>query len=332
VAAPRREGHRVTGSDAGAGRAREPAESLAGDHGEIPAGDPAASPDIVVRIRSLLPSLAPAEQRVSIVIAEDPERAAHLTISDLARLADTSETTVIRFCRSVGTASYPDLRIAVATSAARANADGQAPLSPDIDADDPLEDVVAKIAGSDARAVQDTASALDLTQLRHSIDAVVQARRIDVYGVGASGLVALDMQQKLHRIGLAVFAWPDPHMAITSAANLETGDLAVGVSHTGATTDTIDALALARHRGALTLAITNFAGSPITAVADLVLCTSAHETTFRSGAMASRIAALTVVDCLFVGVAQRNRASAAAALARTHAALGSRRRPSRRRG
>jgi DNA-binding MurR/RpiR family transcriptional regulator len=293
------------------------------------AAEPGKGPNVIVRIRSLLPSLAPAEQRVGQAVTADPDRAARLTITELARMANTSEATVIRFCRSIGVPSYSDLRIAMATWAGRADAEGELPLSPDIRADDGLAEVVAKIAGADARAIRDTAVALDLEQLRQAIDAVVQARRIDIYGVGASGFVAMDLQQKLHRIGLATFAWTDMHVAITSAANLRPEDVAIGISHSGTTTDTIDALGQARLSGARTIAITSFASSPIIASADVLLCTSAHETTFRAGAMASRVAALTVVDCLFAGVAQRNRAAALAALARTHEALQSRHRPSR---
>jgi DNA-binding MurR/RpiR family transcriptional regulator len=286
-------------------------------------------PDIIVRIRSLLPSLAPAEQRVGVVVTSDPERAARLTISELAREADTSDATVVRFCRSIDMPSYSDLRIAVASWAGRADSGDELPLSLDIHADDDLAEVVAKIAAADAKAVRDTVSALDVNRLRQAVDAVVEARRVDIYGVGASGLVAQDLQQKLHRIGLAAFAWTDAHLAITSGANLRQTDAAIGISHTGTTEDTIDALAQARSTGARTIAVTSFANSPIAGVADLVLCTAAHETTFRAGAMASRIAALTVVDCLFVGVAQRNHGSALTALARTHDALQSRRRPSR---
>jgi DNA-binding MurR/RpiR family transcriptional regulator len=288
-------------------------------------------PDVIVRIRSLLPSLAPAEQRVGLVITGDPVGAARMTISELAREAETSDATVIRFCRSIDVPSYPDLRIAVATWAGRADAadDGGLPLSLDIRVDDKLVDVVAKIAASDAKAVRDTGAALDLDQLGRAVDAVVAARRVDIYGVGASSLVASDLQQKLQRIGMVASAWADTHLAITSAATLRPDDVAVGVSHTGTTADTIDALVQARSSGARTIAVTNFANSPIAAVADILLCTSAHETTFRAGAMASRIAALTVVDCLFVGVAQRNHASALAALARTHDALRARHRPQR---
>jgi DNA-binding MurR/RpiR family transcriptional regulator len=292
-------------------------------------GEPDTGADVMAGIRSVLPSLAPAEQRVGQAIASDPERAARLTISELARWAQTSEATVVRFCRSIKAGSYPELRIAIATWAGRADAGGELPLSPDIHADDGLAEIVGKIAGSDARAVRDTAAALDLGELSRAIDAVGAARRVDTYGVGASGFVALDLQQKLHRIGLVAFGWTDPHMAITSASNLREGDVAIGLSHTGTTIDTMDALGQARRCGATTIVVTNFGQSPITGCADVLLLTSAQETTFRAGAMASRIAALTVVDCLFVGVAQRNHASAAAALARTHGAVQSRRRPAR---
>ena len=152
------------------------------------------------------------------------------------------------------------------------------------------------------------------------VNALATATRIDIYGVGASGFVALDLQQKLQRIGRPAFAWPDPHMAITSAALRGAGDVAVGLSHTGTTVDTIDALREARAHGATTVAVTNFPWSPITEVADFVLLTAARETAFRSGAMTSRIAQLTVVDCLFVVLAQRDLPATKAALERTYAA------------
>ncbi len=284
-------------------------------------GDAAPGVDILARFASLLPSLAPSEQRVGRVILADAEHAASLTITDLARLAETSETTVIRFCRSVGVGSYPHLRITLATAAGRARADATPRLSPDIDADDDLRAVVAKVGAADAKAVADTVANVDADALGAVVAAVAAARRVDVYGVAASGYVALDLQQKLHRIGLTVFAWSDPHMAIPSAANLTSDDVAIGISHTGTTIDTIDALAQGRRAGATTVAVTNFARSPIAKVADLVLQTSVSETTLRSGAMASRIAELTLVDCLFVGVAQRQYPATLAALERTRTSV-----------
>jgi DNA-binding MurR/RpiR family transcriptional regulator len=157
------------------------------------------------------------------------------------------------------------------------------------------------------------------------IDALVAARRVDIYGVAASGFVALDFQQKLHRIGRVAFAWTDPHIALTSAALLTPADVAVAISHSGATKDTIDALKLAQRNGATTVALTNFPRSPLAKLGDHVLTTAARETTFRSGATASRLAQLTVVDCVFVGVAQRTFDTTQQALEVTHEAVADRR-------
>jgi len=152
---------------------------------------------------------------------------------------------------------------------------------------------------------------------------------VDIYGIGASGFVAQDLHQKLHRIGLLSSVWPDPHAALTSAVLLGPLDVAIAISHTGTTLDTIEALRVAADCGATTIAITNFGRSPLTKHARHVLTTAARETTFRSGAMASRIAQLAVIDCLFVGVAQRTYERTMRALERTYAVVQNRRTPSR---
>jgi DNA-binding MurR/RpiR family transcriptional regulator len=242
------------------------------------------------------------------------------SISELARSCGTSATSVVRFCRAIGLRGYPDLRLALAGAVAHDDAAAVVAASSDIDPDDDPVTISKKIAYADAAAVTETASRLDIGALVKIVDALAVAHRIDIYGVGASGLVAVDLQIKLQRIDRPAFAWPDPHMAATSAALRGKGDVAVGLSHTGTTVDTIDALTEARAHGATTVAITNFPWSPITEVADFVLLTAARETAFRSGAMTSRIAQLTVVDCLFVTLAQRDLPHTMEALERTFAA------------
>jgi DNA-binding MurR/RpiR family transcriptional regulator len=282
----------------------------------------ATTQPLLVQIRALLPSLPPSERRVGSAAVADPAGVAAMTISELAAACETSETTVIRFCRAIGLRGYPELRIGLAAAAGSEDASTDwTGVGGDIGPNDALGDVVRKLGFADARAVEDTVAQLDPQILKRVIDAVVTAERVDIYGVGASALVAMDLQQKLHRIGRSVSAWADPHVALTSAALLKRGDIAIGVSHTGETPDTVASLTEAWHNGATTVAITNFPRSAIAEVADHVLTTAVRETTFRSGAMASRIAALTVVDCLFVGVAQRNHARTIKALERTYNAV-----------
>ena len=285
--------------------------------------------DVLVRIRGAVPALQPAEQRVAAVVLDDPAAAAQLSVSALGARATTSTATVLRFCRSIGLDSYPQLRLALAGAAAREHAlVPDRPLaSGDIDVDDTLAQVVAKIVYNEARALEETGAHLDIGVLRGCVDAVAGARRIDIIGVGASGFVGQDLHQKLHRIGLMAFVWTDAHAALTAAALLGPADVAIGISHSGTTSDTVEPLRLAAQRSATTVALTNFTGSPLTRDADLVLTTAVREMPLRSGATASRIAQLAVIDCLFVGIAQRSYDAATGALLGTFDAVSSRRLP-----
>lgn len=258
------------------------------------------------RIRSALANLQPAMARVGSFIIAHPKDVAGMTISKLAEATDVSETTVVRFCREVGVDGYSQLRLGLALElGARTEARDQFQGSTDISQSDTLTSAVEKIIYADTRSVEDTAKSLSMETLEAVVGHVIAARRTDIFGVGASGLVALDLHQKLHRIGLISFGYTDPHQAIVSAALLDSTCVAIAISHSGATTDIIEALAEAKQNGATTVAITNSPRSPLAAAADYVLTTAAMETTFRAAATGSRLAQLAMVDCLFVGVAQQ---------------------------
>jgi DNA-binding MurR/RpiR family transcriptional regulator len=274
---------------------------------------------LLVRLRGLRPSLSPAEDRVAERVLADARAAAGLTISELAVQARTSETTVLRFCKRLGLPGYPQLRLALAAESAQPRS--RIVADTDINEDDTIDDIISKIAFTDASAVEETAQQLDRASLTAAAGAIAGASRVDIYGIGASAIVGTDAQQKLHRIGVVAFSWNDPHIALTSAALLGKGDVAMGISHSGTTRETIESLSKAKRQGATTIAITNFPLSRLVDTADIVLTTAARETSLRSGATASRIAALTVVDCLYIAVAQRDLARAAKAVADTRAAV-----------
>ena len=71
----------------------------------------------------------PAEQRVASMPTSDPAAISESSITTVARQCQTSETTVLRFCRAIGLAGYPELRIALARAAQWEEADrgGSAP-------------------------------------------------------------------------------------------------------------------------------------------------------------------------------------------------------------
>ncbi|MCT9869692.1 MurR/RpiR family transcriptional regulator [Paenarthrobacter aurescens] len=284
---------------------------------------------VLVRIRSALPALRPSERAVAELVLADPSRAAMMSIGDLAEQGGTSTTSVVRFYKKVGYRGYSDLRLDLARETARESLahNVSAEVYEDINTSDSLRDIVSKIAFNETMSIADTAQVLDVGKLTEAVDAISSSRKADIFGVGAGGLVGQDLQQKLHRIGLTSFSWSDPHGALASAALLDDAGVAVGISHSGTTVDTVDFLKAGKKAGATTIAITNHSDSPLGRAADIVLATAARETPFRSGAMGSRIAQMMVVDCLFVGVAQRSYESSVTALQKTHAAVQGRKLP-----
>jgi DNA-binding MurR/RpiR family transcriptional regulator len=292
-----------------------------------PAADTSAA-GTLARIRTALSSLAPSERRVAEAVLTDPDQAAKLSISALAQRADTSVATVMRFCRAIEITNYPQLRLALAAAVAREHAlsgDRPAPGT-DISASDTLDEIVRKIVYNEVRALEDTGAGVDVEVLGRAVQALAAAPRIDVFGVGASAFVGQDLHQKLHRIGRVAFIWTDRHAALTAAALLGPGDVALAISHSGETEDTVEPLQAAAERGATTIALTNVPRSTLAESADLVLTTCARETPFRSGATVSRIAQLALIDCLFVGVAQQSYEATTAALEKTYGAVQRRRR------
>lgn len=286
--------------------------------GAVGNGGPAVAP-VLVRLRAQRPGLTPAEARVAELVLADPRAASALTITQLATRATTSETSVLRFARRLGFKGYPGLRLALAEAGAKADREDHP--GGDITRDDSIDDIIDKVTGAGCQALRETGQQLDRGVVEIVAARLACATRIDLYGATASSLVAGDLQQKLHRIGLVAYASSDPHVALASATLLGADDVAIAVSHSGTTTEAVEVLEAANARGATTVAITNFPDSPLGREAAFVVTTAADETDLRSGAMASRIAALMVVDCLFLATAQHRYDRAVAAVETTRRAV-----------
>lgn len=285
------------------------------------------SADVLLRVRETLPQLSASERRVAEAVLDDPRVVRESTITELAGTSGAAASTVARFCQRLGFDGYRQFRAAVIAALGYDDArleefdlgEGE------IDAGDPPEEVAAKIAFQEVRAIQATMAALDVAATVRAAEALGAARRIVLYGTGSSSLTAQDLCQKLARIGLAAVIETDVHLALSRASLLSEGDVAVGVSSRGETHETLDVLQAARRAGATTVSITNATSSSLDAVSDVVLRSSVRESRLRSGATASRIAQLTIVDVLFVLVLRQDFARLSESLRVTYDAVRSRR-------
>jgi DNA-binding MurR/RpiR family transcriptional regulator len=267
-------------------------------------------PSLEARIHGLLPALSPAQARVANEVLRDPGAVAASTIGELASRCGTSLPSVTRFCLALGLTGYAELRLALAAESGRTSTSWERGTGAEVGPNDSLGDVLHTLLRADARALEDTVAELDLRALGDAVRAISDARRIDLYAVSGSATVAEDLRLRLHRIGRGANSWSDVHNALTSAALLGAGDVAVGLSHSGETLEVLEPLRRARSQGARTVAITNYPRSPIARAADIVLITAARDVTFRTGGLAGRHAQMIVLDALYIGVAQRDYALA----------------------
>jgi DNA-binding MurR/RpiR family transcriptional regulator len=276
---------------------------------------------LLVRVQGLLPELSEALLRIATEVLKDPGRVARSTIVELADASGTSPSTVNRFCRVVGIDGYAELRLGIAAEIGRAAVAGRPDVGTEIEVGDDLGHIARVISAADAWTIQETLRQLDLAEVGHVVDALAGARRIDIYGAGSSAVMASELQQRLHRIGLTSWFWSEVHAGLASASLLGERDVGFALSHSGRTRETIDMLTEAGARGATTVAVTNFPRSPLADVADVVLTTAVRETTFRPGTLAAQHSQLLVLDLVYVGVAQRTRRRAAQAFAVTAQAV-----------
>jgi len=253
----------------------------------------------LTRIKGILPSLFPAEQRVAEFILKNPRVIIHLSITEVARESGVSESTVVRFCQNLGYSGYHELKISLACDLITP----MHQIHQDIEGGDSITQVIDKVFRADIEALHNTKKIIDIEEMKRATKAISSCHRLELFAVGNSLPIALDAEYRFIRIGLPCIVYQDAVTQAMSASLLTKGDVGLGISHSGSSKDVVETVRLAREAGATTICITNYSKSPITQISDIKFFTTSEETTFREEAMASRIAQLAIIDALYVGVA-----------------------------
>lgn len=282
--------------------------------------------NVLELIQSQLGTFHASETAIAKAILKDPQRTLKMNITQLATHSKTSVSSVVRFSKALGFSGYPEFKMALVGDLSWKSAKeiDTFLLDGGIVPSDGLKEIINKITYSDARAIESTAHQIDLQTFEKVIRLLENAKTIGLFGLVSSGFVAMDFQIKLNRLSKQAIAWSDFHTAMTSIATLNKGDVLIAITHSGTTVDTIDVMREFKNSGVDVVLITNTLRSAAVDLADLVIYTAATETNFRSGATASRIAQLTVVDCLCVAMAQRNWSNSKTALDLSRSAVSKR--------
>ncbi len=252
------------------------------------------------RVRQHLSSLSPAEARVAHVLLAHPHAFVRTPVVELARKAQVSPPTVVRFCRSLGAQGLHDFKLLLA-AALYGNTSSAHPL---VDESDSISSLTLKVIEGATQALRSVALTLNTATVDKIIAAMLIAHRIDFVGVGQSSLVAQDAQQKLFRFGIVCSAYSDAAMQVISASQLNKDDLLVLISAGGRSPELYDTLKVARKRGASVVSISP-SDSKLARLSDWALYAEPMDDPNIHLPMLSRIQHLAIIDILAVALAQR---------------------------
>jgi glucokinase len=252
---------------------------------------------LMERVQHLQHELSPAEQRVATLVLEHPRKVLSEPIAEIARLADVSQPTVIRFCRSLGFSGLADFKLKFAGSLT-----GTIPVRhSQVRMTDSTHDLSAKVIDNTVSAILKFRDQLDVHSIDRAIELLRRAKRIEFYAMGNSRVVALDGQHKFFRFRIPTSSYGDSHLFSLAAELLGPGDVVIAISTTGQLPELLSAVDTARAAGADVIAITS-SKSALARKASICLAVDHSEdsTTFLS--MISRILQLLLIDIMAVGI------------------------------
>lgn len=138
--------------------------------------------------------------------------------------------------------------------------------------------------------------------LEQAVSELNEAKRIEFYGNGGSGIIAMDVYHKFMRTGISCIAHTDSHFQIMGAGLLTKEAVVIAISHSGSNKGLLEALEVAKTKVARIIVITSYQKSALSQLADITLYTSTRETEFRTEVSSSRLAQLSLLDTLYVGL------------------------------
>lgn len=262
---------------------------------------------IARRIAAGRRAMPAAMSKIADVVSESPTAPVELTITELAERAGTSPATVTRFCRALGFDGYTQFRVGVASEIGRGGADQswRADIGQEFGAEDEAGKVLQTLVALHVENLETTAEHLDLDNVLRVADAIAASRHVDIYGVGGSGVIAREFQARMYRIGINAHSWSDVHEGLTSAVMQNESSVAIGISSTGRTEETVQMLSQARASGAFTVAITHDTDSWLAGLADVSLATAEPTPYLRPDDLSVKHSQLLVLDLLYLLVAQQ---------------------------
>ncbi|MFS0999094.1 MurR/RpiR family transcriptional regulator [Enterococcus casseliflavus] len=268
---------------------------------------------IRLQIKTLYKDLSLKEQAIADYILENPSKVSHSSISDLSNELGIADSTFFQFTKKLGYNGFKDFKMAMLM---QENDFSAISIHENIQKSDNELTMAQKVFDSNMTTLTDTKNLLKEEDLKLAAAMINQSKRLFFFGVGGSEIVATDAYHKFLRSPITVFHSSDYHIQLMEASLLTPEDCGIFISHTGKSRETIELAQVAKNNGAKIIVITSHAASPLAKLGDVVFISISEETEFRSEALASRIAQLSIMDSLYVILMFINRDKAQQSIAK----------------
>ncbi|MCL9783787.1 MurR/RpiR family transcriptional regulator [Vibrio sp. S4M6] len=262
--------------------------------------------NIIYTIGSLYNSLTPSAKRIADYVVSHPDNISKLSIADMSKAVNAGDATIIRFCRTLGFKGYQEFKLELAVEVSTSEATESSILDTDITTDDSAEILGKKLQLAIDNVLSETLMLVDFSQLEEAASVLGKAKSIYFFGVGSSGISAESAKYKYMRIGLDVDAFSNNHFMYVKASLLQPGDVAIGISHSGESAETIKSLKLAKNNGAMTIALTHNPRSSLAKFADSVLVNGNNQGQLQGDSIGTKVSQLFVLDLLYTLLVQRD--------------------------
>jgi DNA-binding MurR/RpiR family transcriptional regulator len=251
----------------------------------------------ILMLMEIISKLPPSEKKIAQYIIDNPTEIINCNVNEISQKSLGSSAAVMRLCKKLGLKGFQELKLRVYGDL---NKNEEVEFR-DIVANEAKKSVINKITTNNIQAIKETTEIINIDELDKAVDFLIKARRIVFYGVGASGIIAEDAQQKFTRINKQAYAFTDMHTATMTIANLNEEDVVFLISFSGETKEVLKILKIAKQKNIRIISLTKYGINSISSKSDIKLYSSAsRETIFRSAATSSRLAQLHMIDILFM--------------------------------
>lgn len=249
---------------------------------------------LLTEIKANIEYMSPTERKISEVILRDPKRFTAYSLSELSEVSQVSQGSIVNFSNKFCGGGFAALKIEIAASLSY---ESYKPFSI-IGGTDTVKDSLSKTANDINDALKNTFALNDGQTLSDVADMLLNAKKIDIYGVFRSAVVATDLYYQLLQIGMPATFVSDVLTCAVSASMLGEGSLVVAISSSGETQDIIDAVKLAKKNNVPVVAITAHKNSHLAKLSDKTLLAAPSGNSLSANANEVRMSQLALTDAI----------------------------------